>query len=357
MKWCFVYQNYVTGGLETYVLRMCKYLNDKNDLVVLACASISEEMKLQYMDSGAKIEYFKEWDRKKIARTLDGKIDIFVSFGLSDYFLLRKYANESLSILYCVHDYHLTLQDRKSSILNKMKQVFFKKVIEVGMKDETILIMNEKFYESVCNHYGLPGNRNCISHLPYPSRALQNKEKKDDICNILTICRADFPFKEYVIGLIDDFQTIDYPNTKLTVISYGSDINEVKKHISNNQKIELIEKVDYNKLYNFYNRSDIYVGMGSTTIEAASYGIPVINANSYDRSFKSTGFFCDNPHALRNTKFGVIDGKQILIDTLNMKEDARNILGKRCYSTFMNLFSMDQHYEKILHTYHNKFGE
>ena len=35
MNWCFVYQNYVTGGLETYVLRMCKYLNNKNPYILI----------------------------------------------------------------------------------------------------------------------------------------------------------------------------------------------------------------------------------------------------------------------------------------------------------------------------------
>lgn len=70
MNWCFVYQNYVTGGLETFVLRMANYLVHNGHYVYIACHSVSEDMKSQYIDSGATIEYFDVWNRKKIANRL-----------------------------------------------------------------------------------------------------------------------------------------------------------------------------------------------------------------------------------------------------------------------------------------------
>ena len=56
---------------------------DENDTVIIFYSensdTISFEMHQKVLTSKAKIEYFKEWDRKQIARKLDGKIDIFVS--------------------------------------------------------------------------------------------------------------------------------------------------------------------------------------------------------------------------------------------------------------------------------------
>ena len=167
MNWCFVYQNHVTGGLETYVLRMCKYLNNKNDSVVLVCNSVSEEMKLQYLEAGAKIEYFKEWDRKQIARKLDGEIDIFVSFGLSDYYLIGKYSKHALSLMYCVHPSHLTMDDRKLSFIEVLKKPVFYRIIKRGLKNNTLLMMDENISDAILNKYKLKVKPSEILRLPY----------------------------------------------------------------------------------------------------------------------------------------------------------------------------------------------
>lgn len=344
MNWCFVYQHYVTGGLETYVLRMCKYLNNKNDSVVLVCNSVSEVMKLQYLEAGAKIEYFKEWDRKQIARKLDELIDIFISFGLSDYYLIGKYSKHALSLMYCVHPSHLTMDDRKLSFIEVLKKPVFYRIIKSGLKNNTLLMMDENISDAILNKYKLKVKPSAILRLPYEPASQVKKwaEISKKPYTVLTICRADFPFKSYVLGLVDAIESINKKRivAELTIVSYGKDLDIIKKRISGKSYIKLIQETKYDDLENLYLSSDIYVGMGSTAIEAAKYGLPVILANVNSPDFLSCGFFCDNPQAIGEFDTDGIDGYKLLTELLKMDRDMFINLADNCKNVFDNNYDM-----------------
>ena len=344
MNWCFVYQHYVTGGLETYVLRMCKYLNNKNDSVVLVCNSVSEVMKLQYLEAGAKIEYFKEWDRKQIARKLDELIDIFISFGLSDYYLIGKYSKHALSLMYCVHPSHLTMDDRKLSFIEVLKKPVFYRIIKSGLKNNTLLMMDENISDAILNKYKLKVKPSAILRLPYEPASQVKKwaEISKKPYTVLTICRADFPFKSYVLGRVDAIESINKKRivAELTIVSYGKDLDIIKKRISGKSYIKLIQETKYDDLENLYLSSDIYVGMGSTAIEAAKYGLPVILANVNSPDFLSCGFFCDNPQAIGEFDTDGIDGYKLLTELLKMDRDMFINLADNCKNVFDNNYDM-----------------
>ncbi len=121
--------------------------------------------------------------------------------------------------------------------------------------------------------------------------------KRNAKISVLTICRMDFPFKGYVLGLIDDFSKLCKKNDiYLTIVGDGAGFKYVEKKISCLDKaiaerITLIPMVPYQKLKDLYSVADVYVGMGTTLLEASKYSIPAIVADAYQYDNFSPGFF------------------------------------------------------------------
>ena len=57
--------------LQTFVLRISKYLNQRGDSVNIICREISPEMKIQIEQVGAQICIFSNYDRIRIAKSFD----------------------------------------------------------------------------------------------------------------------------------------------------------------------------------------------------------------------------------------------------------------------------------------------
>lgn len=356
MNWCFVYKNYITGGLETFVLRMANYLVNNGHSVYLVCQTVSDEMKSQYTDSGTRIEYFDIWDRKKISQRMKGKVDIFISFGLSDYFLLGKYAKYAVSLMYCVHPTHLTMDDRKMNLIEILKMPVFYQIIKEGINNNTLLMMDENISDAIYKKYKLKVKPSEILQLPYEptSKVKIWNGTFEKPYSVLTICRADFPFKSYVLGLVDAIASINKNNivAKLTIVSYGKDLDVIKGKIKGKNYIKLIQETKYNDLENMYLDSDIYVGMGSTAIEASNYGLPVILANVNNDKFVSCGYFYENPTQKGIFKYNAKPGICYLNQLINYDYSQLKEMGEKNKSAFHDLYDIKSFVQSIMRVYH-----
>jgi hypothetical protein len=121
------------------------------------------------------------------------------------------------------------------------------------------------------------------------------------VINVLTITRFEFPFKAYVLGLIDAFKKLIYsvPNMTLTVIGYGEGESLVEQKIMQldeeiKTKITLINKVAYSEIDCYIDNCDVYVGMGTTILDAANRNKIAIVAVGYQAGDLAIGFFHEN---------------------------------------------------------------
>lgn len=69
---------------------------------------------------------------------------------------------------------------------------------------------------------------------PLDHKVLENRVKRTEF-NIVTVSRFDFPHKQYLLGLINDFAILKkkYPILKLHIIGYGHDEDKVNNAIAN----------------------------------------------------------------------------------------------------------------------------
>lgn len=95
---------------------------------------------------------------------------------------------------------------------------------------------------------------------------------------ILTVARL----VDFKIGYIKNLIKYSLNNKKIQLVIVGSGPlkDELAKILDNKspKNIKLVPAVSYNELYEYYLNSSIYVGMGTTLLEASSMGLPSIVA-------------------------------------------------------------------------------
>ena len=170
-----------------------------------------------------------------------------------------------------------------------------KNSINRGMENHEIVFMTKSGFEYIDKQYngGFFFNKNYIFPIPYEINHVYGISEKE--CyeryrsyEILAIARADFPFKGYLLGIVDSLDEIvlHCPMVKVTIVSFGPHEEVLRKKIDElpydlRKHISCEGKILYSELSRYYKKAKVYLGMGSTVYEASSYGLPSIIAESY----------------------------------------------------------------------------
>ena len=254
-------------------------------------------------------------------------------------------------ILYSVHpytfDYYYT-----SSInnLNLSQRIFFNsfsKYIRTGVKNHHIFFMDEQCLRYSNKTYNLGIKEEQINehivHILYETNTIEPKKTSDRI-NILSVSRADFPFKGYLKGLIDEYSILHktFQNISLTIISSGEHINILKEWIDKaDTSIKLVEGVQYSNLASYYKNADLYVGMGTTILEASAYGVISVPISPYTYECNASGLFIEKPEWLLTE---VSEGEPIhdlMIKLLRMDAKQVKMISDKSMSIVKEKYSED----------------
>lgn len=313
----FLYKCIVSGGAETLMMRLGRNIEKEGLAVKIFCTQISDQMKKQYEKYMIQIEVMNKWMLDSVVQNLcEG--DIVFTFFLRDFMMCKSYAQEKNKhnqiYLYMIQAKALHMERLsklgigKYFIRNRLRNTIYRSIDggEIIFMDEMCVKWVEKFYHKKIKNpkekiYRLP-----MEDIPWDEcRFLKTMYSRKDNFQILTIARAHFPFKAYMKGLIENFTILkkEYGQIKLMIVSYGADIGEVKKWINEAYKngasdIELIGEMRYDQLEDFYEKANLYVGMGTTLLDAAKYGVISLNALMYSYELKTTGFFHEFPYLL-----------------------------------------------------------
>lgn len=345
----------VVGGIETLTLRMAKMLKKRGHEVECYFHTIDTLSEIEF--SSLKV-YYRLYDSLPCDYHSN---DIIIVFEMDTYLHLvqkQKKTNKKYNIfLYVVHpltfDYFA-----KNYLQHRTKGVLFKsycKFLDSAIKNKHIIFMDEECRKYISDKYGI--NSSNMSHLIVPLVLGKNTIS----CNnpkirnsILTVSRADFPFKGYIKGLINQFEKYlkSGKEGKLTIISSGQHLNEIKRWISNTdssiqEKIQLITNVPYTELFSYYESNEVYIGMGTTVLEAASCGTISIPVASYTFDCVSTGFLMDNPFAVTADKNNSKDTFYFVNQVLSFSAEELNKFQIRSKQIIEECYSEEVVYEKF----------
>lgn len=356
----FVYSNFILGGAETLILRMSEWLIKRGDKVVLVCHSMDETIKKDKRIGRIECILTKKKDKKrKILKILQKNNNIkdkmIINFFVKDYLLIERLnkKNDFQNIFYVVHPNNTLSYCKKGLLLSKIKKYIYKNQIKkmydkncIYFMDEDCIKIAEKYYKM-----SLSKSYSNIIRIPIQVDKFDNKTRKKSF-NILTIARFDFPFKGYLLGLIDDFIYLKeiYPQATLTIIGDGKDRDKIEKKLERlNKKITkdimIIGAVPYLSLNSYFKKASIYVGMGTTVLDAVNRGVPAITVYSYSYEAKTLGFFYEHPNVLAGfteggsyPKIAVVELLERVFD-LNIEDYDR--LVEKNYQALKNTYDIE----------------
>lgn len=295
----FVYQKIITGGCELLIERLGKEMSNRSIIPYVVFQSIDTNMENRYLNAGLKLIGVTKWNRKNVISSIDPKKNSFlITFTWNDFLLCNIKQIGVYTFFYAVHYQAFEMGENKAGLIKQLLKRIGKNGIIRLKRNGQLICMDEQTIEYTKRYYDfeffdLPIIRLAIDVVS-PREIIVYNEK----INILTIARADFPFKGYIVGLIEWFKTSS-ERTNLNIISYGKDekvivdkINALDDSVKN--RISFVGKTDYNELEKYYQNADIYVGMGTTVLDASLRGIVSIPVQAYTTDLVADKFFFED---------------------------------------------------------------
>ena len=306
MKHLFIYRDFLYGGCELLIAKLANQLQLMFfDDVICIGETVSKEMRDTFMQRKIKFIEVVPWDELNniITRLCDGEDinvivfewETFVNIFFSTSCGLRK------TLFYCVHPNALVDHGYKYDFRNflyESKWHFIKKLTS----SQNIIAMDEVVRDTTRLTYkqNFPMNilRICVD--------IKYKQITRDIVSILsspilmTVARADFPFKGYLLGLLRWFSDFNNLRLRLVVVTFGNDIDIFLNELNRlsdavRQRVTVYDKLNLDELGEVLKNSTLFVGMGTSVLDAASYGIPSIPVKPYTYEVLCNGRFDSNP--------------------------------------------------------------
>ena len=300
MDYMFVYRNIVVGGCEFLIEKLGREIlkDDKNN-VIIYFETIDEIMYSRFVRNGFCLKQVKGEFYKFEFKNIN-----IITFTLKDYIIFSSNKLNNLkTVLYVVHPYIFNIANKRNFILKLFVKMLLKTFVLKSIKNKSIFFMDKETVRSNLEYFS---SKNIVTGAMIVNLPIDLVENKKEILNkraktknyikILSIARAEFPFKGYLIGLVDFLCKNSKENIKLTIISYGEGFKILKQKIESlpiniKQKINLYGKTDYDKLNDFLNDSNLYIGMGTTVLDAANRGIITIPIKAYTYDLIADKFF------------------------------------------------------------------
>jgi hypothetical protein len=300
----------VVGGTETLIMRLMQwYIQHSYNVFLLTDEKIEDIILLkdiekvnggEYFILNKKSRFFYSNTHKKLTFA-DVQLVFVLSFNMLQFFKSFKLLKQSK--YHCRFRYRIYIVHPYGSYMAKSTILLSRVLMILLINKKNIFFMDEEVFKSCVVYYKLKENnlRHEILRLPIIINNDISSTARREVVNILTITRFDFPFKAYALGLIDAFQEImnSVPNITLTIIGYGEGesligqkIMELKKEVK--EKITVINKVAYSEIDYYIDKCDVYVGMGTTILDAVNRNKITIIAVGYQLCDLAIGFFHEN---------------------------------------------------------------
>lgn len=339
------YRNIIVGGCELLIERISRQLISYDYEVIIPYQTCDSVMKERFIKINTKLMEVKNWNRPRL-NEIPINMDVrVITFSIGDYSRFCKITTRTKALIYTVHYMGL-------SVNNPIKKNIFSWIIPKLRKNNTIVVMDEQTNRYTQNTYRNIENSFPIIRIPIDDSVFEDSElierSTQQPFNILSIARAEFPFKGYLIGLVNRFEKWKRENDNLclTIISYGPNIEQLNERIKEldtevSSAISLIGKTDKAELLEYYKKAKLYIGMGTTVLEASQRGIPSIAVNAYSYDLVAEKFFCDDNTQVA-TEIDEANNKieQMISRITKMEQAEYYQLEIRSYETVKNDYSI-----------------
>jgi len=347
----FVYRNITSGGCESLIIKLSKQFKKSGYRVICICETISECEKNDFFRNQISVkeirmwaglsQYIKELGRGEPLDVLTFEWETFCTV----FFCGSK---KKKTILYSIHPKTLigfgNGDDPKGIYKSEAKRF-----IEILAKRQHIVVMDEAVRSNAIDFYDTAFDmkviRISVDVEERTGHALQPPVTLLENPRMLTAARAEFPFKGYLLGLIKWFGGYKDAELILEVVSYGEGVDFIRKEIDGlplhkKNKIVLHERMKYDELKQLMMRATIYVGMGTSILDAAKQGVLSIPVQPGSYDVLCNGFFHDHPdYVCADKSLGYVKFTTLVNMALQMEKESYREVQKQNVEIVRNLYN------------------
>lgn len=353
MKIYFVYKKIITGGCELLIERLSKEIKKRSIPVSIVFQSIDQNMQSRYSNAGIQLLKVNSWNRKNVISCSDSEEAYFITFVWNDFLICNIKSKHIHTVFYAVHYQAYEMGKNKPFFIQKMLKRIAKKGIVTLNNNRQLLCMDEQTVDYTNTFYKyntveMPILRLAIDTVPEVKRKIDKS-----IINILTIARAEFPFKGYILGLLDWFVSSD-ASIRLTIVSYGPDEKKIADRINSfddivKKRITLVGKTDYGQLEKYYQTADLYVGMGTTVLDASMRGIVAIPVQAYTLDLITDKFFYEDFRKIAIDQGSEAGFNKLLQQYRSLESEGKNELSKKSRDAVIDNYSSSAIVDDLVH--------
>ncbi len=306
----FVYRDFIVGGCELLVEKIGSVLVSYGERVGVLCRTMDPLMGERFSNRKMEIAMLPDWSgltEEIESFDCQESMNIVTFLWRSFYPCYSAKRRNKRTIFYGVNWEAFTgdligvgtLKGKGREYCAGIVERFLKRGNFIAMDDMTIQCAQELYGQAM--HVGKEDYE--VIYISVDTSGVEPVNREQVIENfkqphILTISRADFSMKGYLIGLLEWFSKTK-EEIYLDIVTYGPDEGTVKKIINGlpadkRNRISLYGKTEYEELDEIIKRSLIYVGMGTTLLDSTERGIISIPVEAFTDKLITSGFFTEH---------------------------------------------------------------
>lgn len=362
-----MFSHFDTGGLQTAMVRMARWCRVNNVDCLLIFESCDDQMFRLREDF--EIDYLQSFEGLDIARAIEDRLVksddgvTVVTFELPEFLLFERIRRRHLggmslqSVIYNVSDGSMVYGEEFKGIAGKLIRALNKAVFEEMRSSRQTYYMDAETHDAAFERLGLTVAVEDGTVIPLPmfisdESVLPHRHSGER--TILTVSRAAFPFKGYLLGLVADFPRLKdrFPDLRLRIVSFGPDIRRLEQTIAEcpepaRSSIELVGQSTSEEIRAMLRRSWVYIGMGTTVLDAADEGVPAIVSCHHTLEDVCVGLFCDNPMEIGRAVDGV-PGVDLIISIARLSQSGYDELSRKTYEAYRDAYDIEKIMPNIL---------
>lgn len=329
----FIYDKFNTGGIETLILRMSEWLikNNFNVTIIMKrggeiTKQLNKNIKMIELNKSYSYLYFPLLPQIILSKYHLNKIDYIMSFHpKSNWIASNIIKSLNLKCKYISGIYHPKAY--YSDGMHLSEKIVFKLLLK---KNDThsLLFMNEDSKKLHEKNLQISFKESSIWPLPVSKKMFQNIQKNTKKYLIVSIGRLA-PFKTYNLYMIDIVKRLIDEGYDVTYEIYGTGIlhNEIIKKINKHnlkKRIKLKGLLKYSKFKMALQDAYLFVGMGTSAIEASFCKVPTIVSIESNTQAKTYGYIHELPYynvGEENDELKEKDIFALIKATLDLSED------------------------------------
>lgn len=326
MKYLFVYEHLKQGGIETLIIRMSKWLVENNHDVIL------------YLEKGgALVELLDKRVRllikdKQFCYIFNSRV-IFEEIGITSLDCIYTFGPQSCLIggiiysslsnremvnffsgIYHPHEFNIRGHFTFKNICHSH---FFKEYLNSG----THVFMSREVKSGIEKTIDFSFNNGLIWPLPISIPSTTFTGKPVDF-KIVSIGRY-VEFKSYNLYMFDIIKSLNNRGFHITWEVYGSGplkekMIKLASNIGLEGRIKINDEIQYNKIPDVLKDASVFIGMGTTILEAGAYGVPTIPAIAYSSNPTTYGLLYDLPYYSLGERLEKKPSVQIIDEIVNL---------------------------------------